>query len=393
MLAEGEGATRRTRRSERRARRLPLSFRDRGHALAGIPQIRADPGYGLQFGAKLVYAFKPPMAKFPRVRFETSGRYSTRRVATVEGDVQLRDVLGFDEYFAVTARYVEDPVFPYFGVPSDRARSPGALGDVENRARVSTGGFSMQLQWPVARVDVPGPWAQIEGALRVVGGVRFHHDRVKAADDSVLVRERAGELGVTNRGSVFTGLVFDSRDDMLSPTRGSLHDVTIEAAGPWMGGNRTFARFNASFRTYVPFKAPSFVMAFRVLVDAAWGDVPLVTLGEFGGVAPTEGIGGDTSGRGFFRRRFVGPSKILTGPEWRWRILELGIRRRRIQLGLVAYTDIGKVFQRTRQFAEDLHVGVGTGLYIALPPTLVLRVEGAVSTEGPAAFLTTGHAF
>jgi outer membrane translocation and assembly module TamA len=180
---------------------------------------------------------------------------------------------------------------------------------------------------------------------------------------------------------------------MLSPTRGSLHDVTIEAAGPWMGGNRTYARLNASFRTYVPFKAPSFVMAFRILVDAAWGDVPLTTLGEFGGVAPTEGIGGDTSGRGFFRRRFVGPSKLLAGPEFRWRVLELGIRRRRVQLGLVAFSDVGKIFQRHRQFSEDLHVGVGTGFYIALPPTLVLRVEAAIGTEGPAAFLTTGHAF
>jgi len=258
---------------------------------------------------------------------------------------------------------------------------------------LSTGGARLVGQWPVVRVDVAGPWAPIEGALRIAGGLQFQRDVVAAAVESTLVAQLPSEIGVTRRGSVLTGLVFDSRDDMLSPTRGSLHDVTLEAAGPWMGGNRTFARFNASLRTYVPLRAPSLVMAFRFLVDVTWGDVPLVTLGEFGGIVPSEGIGGDTSGRGFFRRRFVGPSKLLTGPEWRWRVVELGVRRRRVQLGLVAFADIGKVLSRRRQFAEDVHVGVGGGMFLALPPTLVLRVEAAVGTEGPAAFLTTGHAF
>ncbi|TBV83479.1 MAG: outer membrane protein assembly factor BamA [Desulfobulbaceae bacterium] len=48
------------------------------------------------------------------------------------------------------------------------------------------------------------------------------------------------------------GVVRDTRDDRLAPTRGSLHDIGVRHAGGWLGGDTAFTRLEASTTWFFP---------------------------------------------------------------------------------------------------------------------------------------------
>ncbi|HEY8378725.1 MAG TPA: hypothetical protein VIK91_19670, partial [Nannocystis sp.] len=127
--------------------------------------------------------------------------------------------------------------------------------------------------------------------------------------------------------------------------------------------------------------------------DALWGDAPLVPLGEFGGLFPTEALGGAAAGRGWMRRRYIGRYKAFGSLELRFEPLELKIRRHTLGIGLKGFVDLGLVAQRVRDLPHHWHVSGGTGLQIIWDRFAVLRLDAGFSRESYGVYFLNEHAF
>lgn len=370
----------------------PRGIRVRGHRILLVPTIRSEPAVGLSLGARGRYVYRPPGETFDHARLDLSGRYSTNKVQEHTFDLQLRDLLHRQEILDFNLRFVDDPVFPYVGVANfERLRLP-ELSSPEHKVDLRTFGAAFDYQHPFAVLE-RGQWGiETTGYARWLVGARFAHDRVRSGADTLWADEGNPTELIVRRGSIFGGLGWDSRDNGWSPTRGSLHDVSIELGGPWAASTRHFARFNGSARFYRPLGTPKLVLANQFLADAILGDAPLVSQGEFGGLLVREGIGSRDIGRGYFRRRFIGPTKLYASVELRVEPYELRIGKRTLSPGLKTFMDVGYVRGPGQDDARPIISG-GPGFYFVWDRFFVLRMDAGFSPEGFGVYVTTDHAF
>jgi Omp85 superfamily domain len=370
----------------------PRGFRVRGHRILPIPTFRAEPSVGLSFGLRARYVYRPPGETFDHARIDLSGRVSTKRVQDHTLDVQLRDLLHRVEILDLNLRFLDDPVFPYVGIANHTRLQRAELSAPEHIVHLRSWSAAFAYQHPFA-VFERGQWGiETTGYARWLVGVRFAHDRIESELDTRWTAEGNHTEARLRRGSIIGGLAWDSRDNGWSPTRGSLHDVSIELGGPWVASTNNFARFNGSARFYRPIGTRKVVLANQFLADAILGDAPLVTQGELGGLFVREGIGGRDTGRGYLRRRFVGPIKLYTSVELRVEPYELRIRKWTFTPALKAFMDVGYVRKPGQDDARPTISG-GPGVYFVWDRFFVLRVDAGFSPEGYGVYVTTDHAF
>ncbi|MEM9456039.1 MAG: BamA/TamA family outer membrane protein [Myxococcota bacterium] len=383
----------------------PRGFRVRGHRILPVPTFRAEPSVGLTFGLRGRYVYRPPEETFDHARLDLVGRVSTRRVQDHTLDLQLRDLLHREEILDLNLRFVDDPVFPYLGVANfEPLRGRALAGDPEYKLHLRSVGAAFDYQQPFA-VFERGQWGiETTGYARWLVGARFAYDWIRVPTESAQrEREDPGtgsrwlqddQPAAVNlrRGSIFGGLAWDSRDNGWSPTRGSLHDVSIELGGPWVASTRHWARFNGSARFYRSIGTPKVILANQFVADAILGDAPLVSQGEFGGLLVREGIGGRDTGRGYFRRRFIGPTKLYGSVELRVEPYELRIFKRTLSPAFKAFMDVGYVRGLGQADARPIISG-GPGVYLVWDRFFVFRVDAGFSPEGFGVYFTTNHAF
>jgi len=370
----------------------PRGIRVRGHRILPVPTIRSELGVGLSLGVRGRYVYRPPGETFDHARVDLSSRISTKKVQEHTLDLQLRNLLHREEILDFNLRFVDDPVFPYLGVANFDPLRPSELSAPEHRLDLRTIGGAFDYQHPFAVLE-RGQWGiETTGYARWLVGVRFAHDRIRSAADTRWTADGNPTELVLRRGSIFGGLGWDSRDNGWSPTRGSLHDVSIELGGPWVASTRHWARFNGSARFYRPLGTPKLVLANEFLADAILGDAPVVSQGEFGGLLVREGIGSRDIGRGYFRRRFVGPTKLYASVELRVEPYELRLGKRTLSPGLKTFMDVGYVRGPGQTDARPIISG-GPGFYFVWDRFFVLRVDAGFSPEGFGVYVATDHAF
>ena len=400
VLRDGRASAASRRRPKRRApgprlsprEEEPRGFRVQGHRILPVPTFRAEPSVGLTFGLRGRYVYRPPGETFDHARLDLVGRVSTKRVQDHTLDLQLRDLLHRQEILDFGFRFVNDPVFPYAGVANFEPLTRDELLTPAYRVEVRSIGASIAYQQPFAVFEPGQLGIETTGYARWLIGARFAHDRIQAASGSRWVEEgNEPEVGL-RRGSILGGLAWDSRDNGWSPTRGSLHDVSLELAGPWVASTRYWARFNGSFRFYRQVGTPKVILANQFVADLILGDAPLWSLGELGGLVVREGIGGRDRGRGYFRRRFIGPTKIYGSVELRVEPYEIRIFKRTLLPGFKGFMDVGYVDGSGQQDARPIISG-GPGVHFVWDRFFVFRVDAGFSPEGYAVYVTTDHAF
>jgi hypothetical protein len=353
---------------------------------------------GLSLGARGLYVYrKPTRPDVNVVAVDLSLRASLSLVQDHELVVRLRDLFGRDELTTIDGVFLDDPVFPYVGVATnDETLTRDELVEPRLQAprRGGGGGVSHQeVVWRRASGTGQAPWWSTPAALRVVIGYRFRADRLLAPADSLLAAERPAEAGWTRRGSVFGGLVWDARDREWSPRWGGYHELIGEVANPGLGASSAWTRVSLKVRHYARLGVDQLILAHAAYADASFGDAPLVTLGEFGGVLAVDGIGGRDVGRGYWRRRFIAPLKLHTALELRAEPVRIPIGRRSLTPGLKAFVDVGRATRAGRPFAADWQPAAGPGVYAVWDDFLVLRADVGFTPEGWGLYVTTGHAF
>ncbi|MDG1482467.1 MAG: BamA/TamA family outer membrane protein [Myxococcota bacterium] len=191
--------------------------------------------------------------------------------------------------------------------------------------------------------------------------------------------------------AAMVGLLTDSRDDEINPTRGLRADASVRGGGGVIGSAWTSLGLNASGIGFAPI-TPHLTAATRLVFDAIWGEVPTPQLGQFGGWSGGQGMGGDM-GRGIRSRRYIGRRKALGQQELRWMPLTVDIARTAVTLGGVGFFDAGHVSDTD---AAVTAWGTGAGIRVDIGGDFLMRYDlGLSPVEGwqPYSYIDFGHAF
>lgn len=179
-----------------------------------------------------------------------------------------------------------------------------------------------------------------------------------AADD---VRD---EEGTNTKSSILLGLTNDTRDNIFSPTRGTVLNWTGECAGGFLGGDKDFYKLTGTGIAYFThFKKLVLELKLRAGVAEEFDDTRNVPIYE------RFYAGGANTIRGY-EERMVGPidggdpvggkTMLVGNIEYTFPIIE-------VIKGAVFY-DIGNVWEDSYDFdLNDLRAGVGVGVRIKTP--------------------------
>lgn len=248
-----------------------------------------------------------------------------------------------------------------------------------------------------ARVNFRTP---LGGPLSVMYGLTLRNVSPSAYADSKLdidsrrVDERGKPyilgLEALNHAIVSGGLVYDTRDNEITPHTGSfdqfalrLGAATPTRAGVYNGGA------SVVLRRYYPLGGP-FVFAARGLVDAMVGGVAFYDLSQGGAFIPLDLPGGPQGVRGVPNGRYSGLLKFVANVELRVTHLRFRLFGDDFRVGNNIFVDTGRVFARYGPDERDgkglgLKYGVGAGLFVVWGTAAVFRVEFAYSPDAVAA--------
>ena len=236
---------------------------------------------------------------------------------------------------------------------------------------------------------------------RVLFGVGFTHANTDAtpydSGTTFLLAELAGAPAPEgNVNFVRAGLVWDTRDREIGPSRGTYADVIAQRVDKALGATTSYSRVTATVRQYVPL-TPRLVAAARVLVQQSGGAVPLYDIATIlASYKSAEGIGGASSVRGLARNRFVGKGIVLGNAELRWRFTDFTLRGKPSFLLASGFLDAGRVWNGAIQPGDvfsDLHVGYGGGLRIGLGQSFVVAIDYGKSSESSKLYIGLGYPF
>lgn len=166
--------------------------------------------------------------------------------------------------------------------------------------------------------------------------------------------------------SLITGIVWDTRNNLLDPTAGSIARASFDYAGPF-GGDTDFIKFSGTFRHFYPLWK-STILSF----SGAYGYLNLMNVGKDLVVGERFFLGGPRTLRGFKFRR-VGPRVptdsggfvIIGGTQQLLFSTEYSVPLvRQLNLRGIVFVDIGNAFNDNEDLSinpDDLRKDVGFG--------------------------------
>ena len=168
--------------------------------------------------------------------------------------------------------------------------------------------------------------------------------------------------------------VFDSRDNVFSPTEGSRYSLSAEFAGGAFGGEFDFNKYTAESRNYHKV-GKSQVVALRATLGYADGHMPMA--GKFS-------VGGADTLRGYEDDQFKGDKMLAATAEYRFPVVK--------KVEGVVFTDIGKAWDGEGYQLDDLKASVGVGMRVTTPIGPI-RIDYAQGAEGGKTHFSFGGQF
>jgi len=248
-----------------------------------------------------------------------------------------------------------------------------------------------------------------EGALRATWGFGYIHNSFEIEPESKLAQDLSGGpervrralRGAETHGSprLTAGFGLDTRDEEVSPSRGTYDTVRFDVSPGSLGGETgRWERLNVSLRAYVPLAGRRLVFAVRTVGDFLFEGAPFYELSRF---EETYALGGVKGVRGVPGQRYYGKVKAFGNAELRSELFGFELFGGKRRLGVAAFADAGRVWADYRDDPEldgggvGLKYGLGGGLRLLSGQSFVLRCDVAWSPDAHpiAGYLISGHPF
>ncbi|MGD0990953.1 MAG: BamA/TamA family outer membrane protein [Gemmatimonadales bacterium] len=278
---------------------------------------------------------------------------------------------------------------PYFGLGN---------GSVVNDSLESAYGERHYYRYELERTSgIVAIQRRIAGPLRADAGVQWRHYHLEPLGGAPTALGADLARGVTTDTGSYTSmelhgaLIFDTRDEEASPSRGLFVAVMVARAlkGP---GDFDYIRWGADARQFIPLASDStVVLAFRQSVEIAHGTLPFCIAFERMTIwKPDDGFGGETTLRQNLPGRYLGPNNALGSVDLRYRYWDAAVGLTPIRLWLVAHADAGRVWEQDERFRwSGLHSGYGGGAIAQVGRESFFGVEIGYSPDAHFQFSTT----
>ncbi len=356
------------------------------YASAAVPLVSYSSDTGLGLGLRGFIQRRAVDAEPYVFSLEAQGFASTGGAQFHFAFLDVPKLAGGSLRLDVLAGYNRNSAAPYYGIGNHPALASDAPAPLDTYVE----------EYPVLRARLRGAlWR----SLLAMGGYRLLLQHVAAEPNSHLARD--SPLGVDGGAyaEASLGLGWDTRDDEMEPTRGAVLEATARATAVPLGSRFVSAGAFLSAAGYQAIGA-RVVVAGRVALDAAWGDVPFDRLQDFGSLLTPffllSGVGGGLTVRGLRQSEYVGRTKAIANAEIRWQFAEVDLWRERIRLSSVAFADAGRVWQGPDPpalAAFGVHAGAGGGLRIAWGKLVVLRADVGFAEGAARVYADFRHVF
>ncbi|HEY2374583.1 MAG TPA: BamA/TamA family outer membrane protein [Gemmatimonadaceae bacterium] len=357
----------------------------KGWELSGVPALNFDADEGVGMGAALeLYNYGPGVQPYrftiqPTVLITSRGR----RDMTVFFDAPT--LLPHGWRVSAFAGSEEQRAQPYYGVGNATPYDP-SLERPPNSYFYRFGRERLR-----ASADFQHRVGKSSARLLLGGGFSGSTIDLTPYDSgtTLLAVQSNGQTPPPDRVNYLrAGLLWDSRDREIGPSRGTWAEALIQRVSKGLGATEDFTRWTTTVRQYVPLTS-RVVFAERVVAQGTSGNVPFDELPTIqSSFKQGEGLGGSSSLRGIPKDRYIGKSLLLSNSELRWRAAEFALFGRQSFVALDAFADAGRVWAdqfRVDRVLDDVHVGYGGGVRIGVGPSFIVATDVGHSNASTAA--------
>jgi hypothetical protein len=331
---------------------------ERERALVPLPVLFYGPETGIGGGVALLYAWPGAALEEPNqaggILFYTQKR---QIISALSVETGLKDGV----YRLLAAGGLRRYPDSYFGIGPD-----AKLSD-EERYTPREGELEAGILRRFGPALSAGPFYRFRysALLDTAAGGELESGLVPGSDET-----RVSGLGLRLR--------YDTREGGFAPRRGTYTEIAASAYGSALGGSEDFGRLQLDLRGYIPIFA-SQVLALQSLVDLGWGTLPFQEL---------PALGGDMMLRGYLAGRFRDNFYAALQAELRTPLFR--------SLGGVLFVAAGQVAPSPAALdlsSPMLAGGAGLRLLLNRRQNLNLRLDIALSQEGPAFYIRAMEAF
>jgi hypothetical protein len=358
--------------------------------LAALPSIGYDSDEGFRYGALAeVYRHAPGISPYawtvqPIIEFSTRGRRE------ISAFFDAPHLLPAGWRIDGTVANMRELAAPWYGAgndtPWDEARDDA---DGPDPYYYRFGRTSTRAMATVQRRLGAWPVRLLAGA----GVARVSLDTTPYDEGTTLLAETLAADGASVPGGwsnhVRAGVVLDTRDREVGPTRGAWSEVLVQRFDALLGSDHEYTRWTAADRRYIALGTERLVFANRLMLQGIRGDAPFYDLSTVQtSFKQQEGLGGAKTIRGIPKNRYVGKGLFLWNAELRWRAADFEVRGTPLHLVLTGFVDQGRVWEGDAAPAEafsDLHRGYGGGVRLGRG-NFVLALDVGHSAEATAPF-------
>lgn len=195
------------------------------------------------------------------------------------------------------------------------------------------------------------------------------------------------------------GLVYDSRDFEPAPSRGVWAEAHTILAPKALGSSKSYYRYSATFRHYLPLADDRLVLAYRLNYQGTMGDyAPFYVLPYYTCVGPgydRDGFGGYRTARGILRNRVQALDVAMFNAELRWKFYRTQLFKQNLYLALngfadgtsavrgydVSYRGADNAAERTlyegfvKKDKEAIHLAAGMGFRIGINQNFIIAID------------------
>ncbi len=240
-----------------------------------------------------------------------------------------------------------------------------------------------------------------------IAGLNDGQDAEDMLPDTASIYDKYVEWGVIpeqqktggNTNLLKLGVVYDSRDNEHSTTKGMWSEAIILTAPGFLGNDFAYSKITLTHRQYFNLYKKKVTLAYRVNYQGLIaGEVPFYMMPfYFRSLDTKDGLGGSKTLRGIKRNRVVGDGAVLANVELRYKFLETVVFKQNFSITIGAFADAAQVVQfhpfntdgvtasygNTRDenlkeinySDESIHLSYGFGLHFALNHNFVVAVD------------------
>ncbi len=183
---------------------------------------------------------------------------------------------------------------------------------------------------------------------------------------------------------IIAGLIFDTRNDQVLPSKGFYWNTVITGMQQLGGSKNSYAKLLSDFSWYAGTgKKNNLIIANRVGTGTTAGHPAFFQ---------RLGLGGAQSMRGFHTNRFTGNAILYHNLELRLKLFDFNSYILPGTVGLIGFNDVGRVWA-SGEHSTQWHDSYGGGIYII--PARLLLIQGVVgfSKEGALPYISIGFRF